>query len=65
MAVAVTGEAPWGFRPFDMATGVGTAAVTYFAADITFASPTGLRSAFAKDTFGQHVLEVRHTWPRY
>jgi exopolysaccharide biosynthesis protein len=40
------------------ATGSGSTAVTYFVADITLASPTGLRSAFAKDTFGENVLEV-------
>ncbi len=39
-------------------TGSGSTAVAYFVADITLASPTGLRSAFAKDTFGENVIEV-------
>jgi exopolysaccharide biosynthesis protein len=41
-----------------VATGSGSTAVTCFVADITLTSPTGLRSAFAKDTFGGNVLEV-------
>jgi exopolysaccharide biosynthesis protein len=41
-----------------VATGSGSTAVAYFVADITLASPTGLRSAFAKDTFGENVIEV-------
>ena len=40
-----------------VATGSGSTAVTYFAADITLSSPTGLRSGFAKDTFGENVIE--------
>jgi exopolysaccharide biosynthesis protein len=41
-----------------VATGSGATAVTYFVADITLSTPTGLRSAFAKDTFGENVIEV-------
>ena len=41
-----------------VSTGSGSTAVTYFVADITLASPTNLRSAFAKDTFGENVIEV-------
>lgn len=39
-------------------TGSGSSAVTYFVADITLASPTALRSTFAKDTFGENIIEV-------
>jgi exopolysaccharide biosynthesis protein len=39
-------------------TGSGSTAVASFVADVTLASPTGLRSAFAKDTFGENVVEV-------
>jgi exopolysaccharide biosynthesis protein len=41
-----------------VATASGSTAVTYFVADITLSTPTGLRSAFAKDTFGENVIEV-------
>ena len=38
--------------------GTGTAKVTSFVADVTLATGTSLRSAFAKDTFGTNVIEV-------
>lgn len=39
-------------------TGSGSTSVTYFVADIKLASPTDLRSGFAKDQFGENVIEV-------
>ncbi len=38
--------------------GSGASTVTYFVADVTLATGTALRSAFAKDTFGTNVIEV-------
>ncbi|MDO5285578.1 MAG: phosphodiester glycosidase family protein [Actinomycetia bacterium] len=39
-------------------TGTGQDKVTYCVADAQLASPTALMSAFAKDTFGNNVIEV-------
>jgi exopolysaccharide biosynthesis protein len=39
-------------------TGSGDATVTYFVADVTLTDATGLRSAFAKNSFGQNIVET-------
>ncbi len=38
--------------------GTGSEKVTYFVADVNLSTGTALRSAFAKDTFGDNVIEV-------
>ncbi len=42
----------------EVVTGSGDDTLTYFVADVVLADPTRLRSAFAKDQFGENITET-------